>query len=241
MIKQGQKLVDRLVSAEKEDHLLQRGILLVGLGLVGIGIFWFLYFRWRWHTEMWFERRNVELDNKVIEEWCNVAHDGSEILCARLAEQAELAQVRTAFHFDLFSHYASEHFAAASVAFWAAVFVAACLAYIAKKGWEHTHNAITTCFIAFSLHLAFFQGYPMLAKHAENIQENEVLYLDHMNLRQEIRTYCAAGLAHDEETDLLSFVNHVDAKLREMNRIPLEFDASKVNAGATNFLESQPE
>lgn len=241
MIQRCRDLLSRLASEDSEHHLLQRAILFIVLGVVGVVIFWFLYLRWRWNTEKWFERRNLELDADVVQQWCIGAHEGKEFLCSRLTEQAKLAEVRATFHFDLFSHYASEHFASASVAFWAAVFVAACLAYIAKKGWENTHNAITTCFVAFSIHLAFFQGFPMLAKHSENIAENEKLYLDHLNLRQEIRTYCVTGLARGEEMSLAGFVSYIDGKLIDLNRIPLEFDASKVNAGATNFLEHQPE
>lgn len=241
MIQHCKSLVTRLVSEDSEHHLLQRAFLFAGLGIAGVVMFWFLYLRWRGNTEKWFEKRNLELDNQVVYNWCVDLHTGQEALCSRLAEQAGLAEIRAIFHFDLFSHYASEHFASASVAFWAAVFVAACLAYIAKKGWETTHNVVTTCFIAFSIHLAFFQGFPMLAKHVENISENERLYLDHMNLRQEIRTYVVTGMAHDEPMDLDAFVSHIDTRLIELNRIPLEFDASKVNAGAVNLLEHQPE
>ncbi len=241
VIKQCQSLVARVVSSEENDHLIQRSFALVCIGLSGAAMFWVLYSRWRTTTQKWFEGRNIEYDNSVIEQWCNVKHPGQESLCARLAEQAGLAQVRTAFHFDLFSHYASEHFASLSVAFFAAVLAAACLAFISKEGWKNTHNTITMFFIGFSILLAFFRGFPYLAQHEQNIHENERLYLEHMNLRQEIRSYCATGKVPEEAVELEDYVVRIDAKLRELNRVPLEFDASKVDVGATSLMEAPSE
>ena len=189
-------------------------------------------------------------------------------MCARLGEQALTAQMRSTFHFDLFSHYSSEHFAAISVAFWASIFTAACLAYLVKKGWESAHNVMSTAFVGFSISVAFYGGYPALAKHEDNITDNEFLYLEHQNLLQSIRTFCVTGtvprrvmveiapekpetppIPEDpvgevqqwEQMTFESYISYVDERLRTLNRIPMEFDASQIDIGSTKFLETQAE
>jgi hypothetical protein len=243
-----------------EHHGIQAGLVFCGIGGANIGIFWTLYYRLRGKTEEWYGARTPDFDPDQVQTWCVQTHEGQEALCARLSEQVQIAQMRSAFHFDLFGHYSSEHFAAISVAFWASIFTAACLAYLVKKGWENAHNVMAAAFIAFSISVAFYGGYPALAKHEDNITDNEFLYLEHQNLVQEIRTFAVTGdLRHEdhiemtpeteneEEKTLLKemtfahYIGHIDERLRVLNRIPLEFDASQIDLGSTKFLETQAE
>lgn len=211
-----------------------------------VGTFWFLYHRLRTKTSVWATDREAAFDGDITDV-CLTAHPGQDILCGRLAEQHDMAIIRAKFHADLFSHYISEHFAAISVTFACGILTAATVTYIVRHGWENSHNYVNTAFIAFSICVAFFGGYPQLAQHSENVKDNEFLFLAHGNLVGEIRTYCATGTAHptDEEQptvdSLAAFVVHVDAKLFKMNRIPLEFDAGAVDLGTTKFMELQPE
>lgn len=250
------------------DHNgIQAGLVFCGIGATGLGIFWFLYFRLREKTGEWFHARTPELDQQQLYNWCIATNEGQEPLCSRLAEQALTAQMRSTFHFDLFAHYTSEHFAAISVAFWASIFTAACLAYLVKRGWENAHNVMATAFVGFSISVAFYGGYPALAKHEDNITDNEFLYLEHQNLFQSIRTFCVTGTVPrrlqveigtrgpEAESEILvdpvekveqweqmtfeNYVGYVDERLRQLNRIPLEFDASQIDIGSTKFLETQ--
>lgn len=251
----------RLTDSWKHQGI-QRAVVFCGIAVVSISMFWTLYIRLRDKTQEWHDARTPELDEGKLVEWCVAAHPKQEILCNRLGEQAATAEARMNFHFDLFGHYVSEHFAAISLAFWAGIMTAACLAYLVKKGWEHAHDVMSTAFVAFSICVAFYGGYPALAKHEDNITDNEFLYLEHQNLLSEIRTFCVTGEhkaptssnpvmgfltdidEHEHKHEVMEFedyVHHVDARLRTLNRIPLEFDASQIDIGSTKFLETQAE
>lgn len=231
--------VAELCRAGWENRLLPRALMFGGIGLVSIVTFWFLYYNLRTQTTHWKAMRSMKFDHGQVEQWCLASNPGQDHLCERLAEQSALAQLRSDFHFDLFSYYTSLHFASISVAFWASIFAAACLAYLVKHGWEHASHWVSTAFVGFSITLAFYRGYPLLAKHEDNLKDNHLLFLEHQNLVQEIRSFCATGRAHDNIEDLSSFVEHIDDELMEKNRIPLEFDATQIDVGSAAFLEQQ--
>lgn len=221
------------------NRLVPRALVFVGIGGCATIIFWILFWNLRSQTVHWQEMRSMKFDEAQVQRWCETSHAGQEILCQRLAEQATVAQLRADFHFDLFSYYTSLHFASVSVAFWASIFTAACLAYLVKHGWEHANHWVSTAFVAFSITLAFYRGYPLLAKHDQNLKDNHLLFLEHQNLVQEIRSFCATGSAHGGIEDLVKFVVHVDDELVQKNRIPLEFDATQIDVGSAAFLEQQ--
>jgi hypothetical protein len=233
------ELLRRLIRSGWDNRLVPRVLVFMGIGGIATITFWVLYYNLRTQTLRWQAMRTMKFDNAQLEQWCVVANPGKEGLCTRLAEQASLAQLRADFHFDLFSYYTSLHFASVSVAFWASIFAAACLAYLVKHGWEHANHWMSTAFVAFSITLAFYRGYPLLAKHEENLKDNHLLFLEHQNLVQKIRSFCATGHAHDDIEDLVTFVMLVDEELVAKNRIPLEFDASQIDVASSVFLESQ--
>jgi len=251
-----------------EHNGIQAAMVFCGIGAAGLGIFWFLNVRLREKTAEWYHDRTPAFDPDKIYEWCVATHESHEAMCGRLAEQALTAKMRATFHFDLFSYYSAEHYAAISVAFWASIFTAACLAYLVKRGWENAHNVMATAFVGFSITVAFYGGYPALAKHEDNITDNEFLYLEHQNLLQSMRTFCVTGtvprrvmveVAPDkpdaplapedpveqgerwEEMTFQTYIGYVDERLQTLNRIPMEFDASQIDIGSTKFLETQAE
>lgn len=222
-----------------ENRLLPRALVFGGIGATSLGTFWLLFWNLRTQTLRWQEMRTAKFDADRLHEWCLASHPGADALCTRLSEQAFLAQLRSDFHFDLFSYYTSLHFASVSVAFWASIFAAACLAYVTRHGWDRASYWMSTAFVGFSITLAFYRGYPLLAKHEENLRDNHLLFLEHQNLAQEVRSFCATGSAHGEPSELADFVAHVDEKLMEKNRIPLEFDATQIDVGSAAFLKQQ--
>lgn len=187
------------------------------IGGCTIILFWILYFHLRSKVLGWDRLKSVAFDEKILLETC-APHD----LGPRLVEQAILAHSRSRFHFELFAHYTAEHFAALSTAFGTSVFAAACVAYLAKRGWANAHEFVVTSFIALSISVAFYGGYPALVKHDSNLADNKRLYLDHQNLLQEIQTFCVS------EGDSREFVQLVDAQLRELNHISIEFDPTQI-------------
>ena len=62
------------------------------------------------------------------------------------------------------------------------ILAAALVTAIVRKGWDNTHNYICTAFLAFTIDVAFFGGYPRLASHDDNVKDNEFLFLAHGNL-----------------------------------------------------------
>jgi hypothetical protein len=233
------EVLRRTVRELWENKLLPRAIVFAAIGVAGSTTFWLLYYNLRTQTLRWQEMRSMKFDNDQLEQWCLGSHPNMGSLCTRLSEQASLAQIRSEFHFDLFSYYTSLHFASISVAFWASVFAAACLAYLVKHGWEHASHWVATAFVAFSITLAFYRGYPLLAKHEDNLKDNHLLFLEHQNLVQEIRSFCATGVAHGDVKELPEFVVHVDEELTKLNRIPLEFDATQIDVASAALLDAQ--
>jgi len=210
-----------------------------------LGVFWFLYFGLHGKARQWPKDRNGALTND-IREMCMGSYPESTAMCGRLGEQYDITVVRAFFHADLFSHYIAEHFAALSLTFACGIFTAAALVIISRKGWENTNNYVLTFFIASTLATSFFGGYPQLASHTENVQENEKLFLEHGNLAGEMRTFAVTQRGRSDDgqeavKDLAEFIHYIDRKLAAMNHIPLEFDASAVNLGAEKFMELQPE
>lgn len=210
-----------------------------------LGIYWSLYQGLHQKALQWPKDRAASLTND-IREMCLGSYPASQDLCNRLGEQYDLVVIRAFFHSRLFSHYIAEHFAALSLTFACSILTAASVAYISRKGWEHTHNYVLTAFLAFSLSAAFFGGYPQLAQHDKNVKDNEALFLEHGNLAGEMRSFAVTqrGRKQDGEeavADLAEFIHYADVRLAKMNRIPLEFDSSAVDLGSTKFMELQPE
>jgi hypothetical protein len=210
-----------------------------------LGTFWFLYYGLHGKAQQWPKDRAAALTTD-IREMCLGSYPDMQPMCNRLGEQYDIVVVRTFFHANLFSHYIAEHFAALSMTFACGIFTAAALVIISRKGWEHTHNYVLTFFIASTLATSFFGGYPQLASHTENLQDNEKLFLEHGNLANEMRSFAVTQKSRADDgqepvEDLAEFIHYVDRKLAAMNHIPLEFDASAANLGAEKFMELQPE
>lgn len=218
------------------SFIIPRMLVFFTLKVTSLVMFWHLYGNLRSQTRLWVDMRTMHFDHAQVQEWCAASNPDLEDLCERLAEQAALTQLRSEFHFDLFSYYTSLHFASISVAFWASIFAAACLIYLVKQGWQNSNGWVSTAFIAFSMLVAFYRGYPLLAKHDQNLRDNHILFLEHQNLVQEIRSFCATGVAHGTIDDLRKFIMHVDEKLIETNKIPLEFDATQIDVGSAALL-----
>lgn len=113
-----------------------------------------------------------------------------------------------------------------------------CLFFISKVGWERVNNSLINVFVVTSSAVIFFGDLPETFKYKENSEASRDLYLDHISLRNEVRSYLATGgKVRDDaassdvykRTEPNLFIHYVDQKLASLNKIPLGFDTTGIN------------
>lgn len=113
-----------------------------------------------------------------------------------------------------------------------------CLFFISKVGWERVNNSLINVFVVTSSSVIFFGDLPGTFKYKENSEASRDLYLEHISLRNEIRSYLATGGTvrnNTESSDVYKrteshlFIHYVDQKLASLNKIPLGFDTTGIN------------
>jgi hypothetical protein len=153
----------------------------------------------------------------------------------RLAEQLNEIEVRINRHSAIMIFFYKRHYTAISLTSVSALVSGICLFFISKVGWEKVNNTLINVFVVTSSAAIFFGDLPGIFKQDENITANRELYLEHISLRNEVRSYIATGgtvgkdpknpnLYQFTSTEPNRFIHYVDKRLAELNKISIGFD-----------------
>lgn len=155
----------------------------------------------------------------------------------RLREQFNIIKNRAITHLQITIDYYRWLFIAISIASISGVIAGICLFYISKEGWEKANNYVINVFIVCS-GLALFTGsLPQIFQQEKNAQDNTKLYLEYINLENEVLTSLALDVnakfskISTTETTLQKLIRDTQIKLFELNAITVGFDSNSI----TNF------
>lgn len=156
---------------------------------------------------------------------------------ARLAEQVNEIQLRINRYSAVMIFFYKRYYISISLTTVSALVAGICLFFISKVGWKTANNALINIFVVTSSAVIFFGDLPGVFKHDENLTANRDLYLEHISLRNEVRSYLATGgtvggnPANPDAfsiTEASRFIHYVDKRMAELNKIPIDFDATRI-------------
>ncbi|MBD1927493.1 hypothetical protein H6F74_14755 [Trichocoleus sp. FACHB-90] len=163
---------------------------------------------------------------------------------ARLAEQLNEIQSRINRYSAMMVFFYKHYYMSISLTSASALVAGICLFFISKVGWEKANNALINVFIVTSSAVIYFGDLPGIFKHDESSAASRDLYLEHISLRNEVRSYLATGgtIGGDPEkpdafspTETSRFIHYVDKKMAELNKIPIAFDATRITGIERNL------
>ena len=195
-------------------------------------LYWIIVFFLSSHTSGWLAERQplIPLTDSI----CDIPTPS----CLRLVEQITMADSRAAHHFWIMRFYQIHYFGLISTAYWSGTMAGALLVLVVKKGWDDVEDKIKGLFLGLSTAAAFFGGFPGVMAATENIDKNKTAYLAYDDLSGEIRSYL---VGHDHpSTDPLLFMQGVDLKLDALNGVYFGVDETKMDAGKSRVMDSQP-
>jgi hypothetical protein len=199
------------------------------LALIGVG-----YFSLNWYGA------------KQAKEWLGPQEDFTlvgETLNAtptekvRLAEQLNQIELRINRYSAMMVFFYKHYYISISLTSASALVAGICLFFISKKGWQDANNALINVFIITSGAVIFFGDLPGIFRHNDNSAASRDLYLEHISLRNQVRSYLATGatVGGDPEKpnefsrpETSRFILYVDQKLAELNQIPIGFDPTGI-------------
>jgi hypothetical protein len=157
---------------------------------------------------------------------------------ARLAEQLNDIQSRLDRYSAMMIFFYKHYYTSIGLTSASALVAGICLFFISKVGWERVNNSLINVFVVTSSAVIFFGDLPGTFKYKENSEASRDLYLEHLSLRNEVRSYLATGGTvsnNGENSDVYKrtepslFIHYVDQKLASLNKIPLGFDTTGIN------------
>lgn len=155
----------------------------------------------------------------------------------RLAEQLNQIELRINRYSAMMVFFYKHYYISISLTSASALVAGICLFFISKKGWQDANNALINVFIVTSSAVIFFGDLPGIFRHNENSAASRDLYLEHISLRNQVRSYLATGAtvgADPEKPNEFSrpetsrLILYIDQKLAELNKIPLGFDPTGI-------------
>lgn len=157
---------------------------------------------------------------------------------ARLTEQLDDIQSRLDRYSTMMVFFYTHYYTSIIITSASALVAGICLFFISKVGWERVNNSLINVFVVTSSIGIFFGDLPGTFKYKENSETSRDLYLEHISLKNEVRSYLVTGLtisdnAEDsavyKRTETNLFIHYVDQKLASLNEIPLGFDTTGIN------------
>jgi hypothetical protein len=157
---------------------------------------------------------------------------------ARLIEQLNDIQSRLDRYSAMMIFFYKHYYTSIGITSASALVAGICLFFISKVGWQRVNNSLINVFVVTSSTVIFFGDLPGTFKYKENSEASRDLYLKHISLRNEVRSYLATGgtLSDNSEnssvykrTEPNLFIHYIDQKLALLNEIPLGFDTTGIN------------
>lgn len=149
----------------------------------------------------------------------------------RIKEEVKHISLRTELHKTIATDYYRWLFVALSLTSSAAVISGISLFYISKEGWGKANNYIINIFVSSSAIALYVGSMPVIFKIEDNAKANAGFFILYNNLENEILTRLAIQPSSNQKTDrekLQSIINDTEAKIEELNKFSIVFDANSI-------------
>lgn len=125
---------------------------------------------------------------------------------ARLTEQLDDIQSRLDRYSTMMVFFYTHYYTSIIITSASALVAGICLFFISKVGWEKVNNSLINVFVVTSSTGIFFGDLPGTFKYKENSETSRDLYLEHISLRNEVRSYVVTGLTISDNAETLLFI-----------------------------------
>ncbi len=147
----------------------------------------------------------------------------------RIENQLQEITERARHHLRVATDFYTNYYQIVSVMMVTGLLASIALLSISKNGWSATNSYIITIFIVMTSATAYYGAYIPVFKIDQNVADNKSLYLQYVNLGNEVMSYLATNsnsknvLQKDSE-----FIHYIDLELAKLNNIAIGFDYSKI-------------
>lgn len=150
----------------------------------------------------------------------------------RIKEEVKQISLRTELHKTIATDYYRWLFVALPLTSGAAIISGISLFYISKEGWEKANNYIINIFISSSAIALYVGSMPVIFKIEDNAKANAGFFILYNNLENQVLTRLATLQQNsNQKTDrekLQSIINDTEAKIEELNKFSIVFDANSI-------------
>lgn len=103
------------------------------------------------------------------------------------------------------------------------------LLIVSKQGWNQANEYILNILIVMTAQSIFYLSIPAMFEHKNNITNNQKMYIEHVNIYENYRTYLATNSDENGKSPNLSgYMHDVDSKLSKLSILSLEMELSKI-------------
>jgi hypothetical protein len=147
---------------------------------------------------------------------------------ARLVGQFQEARGGMNFHFDVLATFYRNYFSTTILTGVLASIAAIALLFITSDGWQHSSPYARTIFLVATVSATYCAAFPSIFQQQQNIEDNKKLYLDYVDLTNEMCSYVSTEETADgTEEDAKAFIHYVDGRLKDLDKIAVGFDITK--------------
>lgn len=144
--------------------------------------------------------------------------------------------VHARHHLKLARYFFTRYYSAVATAMVTAFLAGISLLLVSRVGWANADAHLLNMLIVMSVLTMFFLTFPAVYRHKENIEANKSLYLNHVNVENELRTFLATGIDNESNGPIATavYLRRMSQRLADLNQLTVGFDPGKLPS-AENF------
>ena len=162
----------------------------------------------------------------------------------RIKQQLEIIELNATSHAQIIVFFYTRLFSELTLISITGIIAAICLFHISQSGWKQANNYVINVFVVTTGITLFIGALPIIFQQEKNIIENKELYINYVNLENEILTKLATkknqnekleepvksykNSLENEQIDLTQIILETEKKLKELNKISIGFDSTGV-------------
>jgi len=147
----------------------------------------------------------------------------------RIKQQLKTINLNTKNHVNIVLYFYTRIYSQITLASMSAIIAAICLFYISRVGWDKANNYVINIFVVTTGVTVFVSSLPIVYQQEKNIQENTILYINYINLKNKILTSLATQKNQKEERiELSQIILYTEKELKELNTISIGFDPTAI-------------
>lgn len=149
---------------------------------------------------------------------------------ARLNGQFREVRGRVLHHFNVTKAFYENHFVTVATTGILAAIAAITLLFITSTGWQPSKPRTKAIFVIATAAATYCSAIPSVFQQEQNMNENRRLYLENVNLANDLCSYAATGKTAKlpaTKQSAVAFISYVDQRMSQLNPISVTFNASQ--------------